>query len=363
MKEGLDYQDAFAPVPHTTIGQMLMSMAAADNLHLHSVDLTQAFIQAERIPEGPNGRIFITPPPGCAEDEEGVVYEVLRPLYGVPSSERMLHLTVAKWMKEQGFQTVGFEDSVWSRQSGGSYGARITVSAHIDDLLIACADKAALELFKRDLLMRFDGTDEGEVEQYLGCKVIFDREGGKVTLRQKVYAERVLRAYCMWGCTPVKTQLEPGTRLSKADLQQRVDPELQRRYRGMVGHISFLVSCTRPDLAFAYAELSKFVAYPGVKHMRAAERTLQYLMGTYNKGLTYCRLDLRHRNVLEGWVDSDFASDPDTLEGEEAGMCHSQLQQGRVRGSVAVCCRGGIPASLVGGSGTETGRSDSCVGG
>eukprot|EP00961_Rhodomonas_salina_P209359 2826125-Rhodomonas_salina.1 len=63
-------------------------------------------------------------------------------------------------MKEQGFQTAGFEDSVWSRPSGGRYRARITVSAQIDDLLIACADKGALELFKRDLLMRFDGTDE-----------------------------------------------------------------------------------------------------------------------------------------------------------------------------------------------------------
>eukprot|EP00961_Rhodomonas_salina_P128862 1736194-Rhodomonas_salina.1 len=64
MKEGIDFEDAFAPVPHTTVGRLLMSMAAADNLHLHSVDLTQAFIQADRIPEGPNGRIFITPPPG-----------------------------------------------------------------------------------------------------------------------------------------------------------------------------------------------------------------------------------------------------------------------------------------------------------
>eukprot|EP00961_Rhodomonas_salina_P038457 516835-Rhodomonas_salina.1 len=59
----------------------------------------------------------------------------------------------------------------------------------------------------------------------------------------------------------------------------------------MVGHISFLVSCTRPDLAFAYVELSKFVAYPGVKHMSAAERVLQHVMGTYDKGLTYRRLD------------------------------------------------------------------------
>eukprot|EP00961_Rhodomonas_salina_P200011 2697957-Rhodomonas_salina.2 len=130
-------------------------------------------------------------------------------------------------------------------------------------------------LFKQDFLSRFDGTDGEEVEQYLGCAVIFDSSKVMVMLRQKIYAER-------W------------------------------RYRGIVCHLSFLVSCTRPDLAFTYAELSKFVGYPGVVHLRAAERALQYLMGTYDQGITYRQLDPARRNVLEGWVDSDYAADPDT---------------------------------------------------
>jgi hypothetical protein len=37
---------------------------------------------------------------------------------------------------------------------------------------------------------------------------------------------------------------------------------------------------TRPDLAWAYSELSKFVQYPGAKHMAAAEHVLCYLCGT-----------------------------------------------------------------------------------
>lgn len=90
-------------------------------------------------------------------------------------------------------------------------------SGPISTIFSLPAQTDTLVLFKRDLLTRFDGTDEGEIEQYLGCEVIFDSEGRKVTLRQKVYTELVLRAYCMWGCTLVKTPLEPGTRLSKAD--------------------------------------------------------------------------------------------------------------------------------------------------
>eukprot|EP00961_Rhodomonas_salina_P170022 2291332-Rhodomonas_salina.1 len=169
LKEGVDFEDSFAPVPHTTVGRIIMSVAAADNLHLHSLDMAQAFIQADRLPEGVNCRCFVTPPQGCEEYEEGVVYKCCRPLYGIPSSARALHVTLDKWFKERGFKTVGFEESVWCLPGGRQYRSLIIVSAHIDDLLIACGDLSVMLAFKNDFLQHFDGTDENDVEQYLGC--------------------------------------------------------------------------------------------------------------------------------------------------------------------------------------------------
>ena len=74
-------------------------------MHLHSMDISQAFIQASwsDLPED-IGDIYITPPRGYPEDPD-VVYRVLRPLYGIPSSARALHFTLAKWFREQGFCT------------------------------------------------------------------------------------------------------------------------------------------------------------------------------------------------------------------------------------------------------------------
>jgi len=69
---------------------------------------------------------------------------------------------------------------------------------------------------------------------------------------------------------------------------------------------------TRPDLVFAYSQLSKFVQYPGVVHLQAAERVLQYVCGTYDQGITYFDPGDETKNKLIGWVDSDFGSDPDT---------------------------------------------------
>eukprot|EP00961_Rhodomonas_salina_P110386 1485563-Rhodomonas_salina.1 len=74
-----------------------------------------------------------------------------------------------------------------------------------------------------------------------------------------------------------------------------------------------MVMMTRPDLAFAFAELSKFVQNPGQVHLKAARRTLAYLAGTADKGVTYSRPALdKHVNRLYGWVDSDYAADLDT---------------------------------------------------
>eukprot|EP00961_Rhodomonas_salina_P011658 156583-Rhodomonas_salina.1 len=81
MEEGTDYEQSFAPVPHSTAGRTVIALAAANCLHLHTMDITQAFIQANWAdhPEG-IGKVYISPPPGV-EEEDGVVYKVLRPLY------------------------------------------------------------------------------------------------------------------------------------------------------------------------------------------------------------------------------------------------------------------------------------------
>eukprot|EP00961_Rhodomonas_salina_P011040 148058-Rhodomonas_salina.1 len=65
------------------------------DLELHSCDLAQAFIQVDKLDEGVNGWVFIRPQQG-ATDDDCVVYEVLRPLYSIPSSARALHLTLSK---------------------------------------------------------------------------------------------------------------------------------------------------------------------------------------------------------------------------------------------------------------------------
>jgi len=69
--------------------------------------------------------------------------------------------------------------------------------------------------------------------------------------------------------------------------------------------LGFLVQTwmTRPDLAFMYAELSKFLLCPCNVHLEQAEHCLAYLWGTIDMGITCNRPKYEDKvNILvEAW--------------------------------------------------------------
>jgi hypothetical protein len=50
--------------------------------------------------------------------------------------------------KSEGFDTIGFEESVWRRPAGDKYADDIYVSAHVDDRLIACKSATVMAAYK-----------------------------------------------------------------------------------------------------------------------------------------------------------------------------------------------------------------------
>ena len=106
--------------------------------------------------------------------------------------------------------------------------------------------------------------------------------------------------------------------LSKDECDSNPDPIFHRRYRGiegdLVGSLGYLVNMTRPDLAWAHSELSKYVQFPGKSHMSAADHVLRYLRGSAHYHIKYTRdlPDATMSNKLWGCVDSDWAGDTDT---------------------------------------------------
>ena len=76
-------------------------------------------------------------------------------------------------------------------------------------------------------------------------------------------------------------------------------------YSSIVGSLMYAQVCTRPDIAFVFSMLGKYLSDPGQIHWKAAKKVVRYLQGTKDLMSTY-----RHTDALEvvGFSDSDYAS-------------------------------------------------------
>jgi len=247
-----DYYDAFSPVPAASGFQTILILATQLDMFIDHVDISQAFVHGKKLPvDSHNGNVYISAPPGYEEVPLNM-YRFLKPLYGMP--------TMSDFLQRARCETVGFEKITWKVSIDDH---RILLGAHIDNFVIICTNQPVLDTFRKRLLEAFDGTYEGPLEHYLKWKIARDLVAGTTQLSQKHYAENVLRTFGSWNNLPRVKPMKPTTQLSKNGCDPLPKPDFHKRYCGIVGSLGYLVTTTRPDLAWSYSKLSKYVQFPG----------------------------------------------------------------------------------------------------
>jgi len=49
MRQGVDYEHSFSPVPHASSFRTMLSIAIANDMHIEHIDISQACVQADLI--------------------------------------------------------------------------------------------------------------------------------------------------------------------------------------------------------------------------------------------------------------------------------------------------------------------------
>jgi hypothetical protein len=80
-----------------------------------------------------------------------------------------------------------------------------------------------------------------------------------------------------------------------------------RPYAPLVGKLLYLSTCTRPDIAYAVRELSRFVSNHGELHWKSALHLLRYIKGTKHYGIMYGNIDEPYP-LFKTFADSDWAT-------------------------------------------------------
>jgi len=213
---------------------------------------------------------------------------------------------VTDWLRAQGYQAANDSDTVWILSKDGN----VPIHAlYADDSLHFSNDKNMYAQFRDQMKKRFD-IKTGEVGIYLGNRIVVESGKFTVSMDQSEYIQQILEKFEMVDSHPVSTPMV--SRLSSSDRGEELSHQDKSQYRVIVGSLLYLACWTRPDIAFAVSELSRFVSDPGTVHMQAAKRVLRYLKGTKELGLKFTRPADGSLNLLWGYVDSDWAGCVDT---------------------------------------------------
>jgi len=109
MKQGVDYEHSYLPVPHASGLRTMLALATAEDMLIDHVNISQAFLQGDLLEEeGFEDNLLISPPPGYGEDVK-YVYRLCAPLYGACTSSLAWHKAMSAFMERPGLKTVGFE--------------------------------------------------------------------------------------------------------------------------------------------------------------------------------------------------------------------------------------------------------------
>eukprot|EP00961_Rhodomonas_salina_P143744 1934589-Rhodomonas_salina.1 len=190
----------------------------------------------------------------------------------------------------------------------------ILLSIYVDDGIAATNDPKLYKEFLSALSKDFELSYQGPISWYLGTNIKQDPANKRIELSQAQYVKDILELFGMTGANLVSTPLELNTHLTRDDCPApgQINKQFRREYQRIVGSLMYLASFTRPDLAHAVNQCSRFMANPGPSHMEAARRILRYLAGTAHLGLTYEAQPASRANLLWGFADADHAGDPDT---------------------------------------------------
>jgi hypothetical protein len=153
-------------------------------------------------------------------------------------------------------------------------------------------------------------VEEDALTSHLGTNYHFNDDRTKVVIEQSAQAEKMLKEFRYADCNPAAAPVSAG--MQPPNEQDALDPPKEPfDMEALVGHMTYLYMCTRPDVGYALKVLSRF-ARPGTfgkRHVQWAHHLLRYVRGTKAQGLTF---ESGFPLYAQIFTDASHANDADT---------------------------------------------------
>ncbi|WVZ70375.1 LOW QUALITY PROTEIN: hypothetical protein U9M48_019049 [Paspalum notatum var. saurae] len=288
-KEGIDYEETFAPVARLEAIRIFLAFAASKGFKLQQMDVKSAF---------PNGfideEVYVRQPPGFESARfPDRVYKLRNALYGPKQAPRAWYARV--FSLKSGFVMGSVDKTLFLLSRGDD---TLIVQIYVDDIIFGGSSHALVSSFAEQMSREFEMSLMGELQFFLGLQIKQGPEGTFV--HQAKYTRDILKEFEMGDSKPMMTPMSTNTAL---DADEDGEAVHQKEFRGMIGSLLYLTA-TRPDIPFAVCLCARYQASPRTSHRQAMKRIFRYLKFTPELGLWYSS---GSSLFLRGFSDADHA--------------------------------------------------------
>src|SRR3569623_1280881 len=296
-RQGIDFEEVYAPVTKHTTLRALLGVVAARDLELHQLDVKTAFLNGELEEE-----IYMQQPQGYEQGGPDLVCRLKKTIYGLRQAPRAWHQRLKAELCTRDLTAAESDAALFTGEGDGD---RVWIIVWVDDILIAAAGEQRVAKVKEHLASKFDVRDLGPAEYFLGMELSRDRVTRTVTLTQKKLPRELVERFGMTSAKPRSVPLAAGEKLLK---EGTLLDTATFAFSELVGSLLYLSVCTRPDIAQAVGALARYMASPTEEHWSAALGVVRYLAGTQEAGVTFGGSE----EPLVGYCDADYAGDGDS---------------------------------------------------
>nr|GEZ58182.1 hypothetical protein [Tanacetum cinerariifolium] len=271
-KEGVDFEESFAPVARSKAVRLFIAYAAHKSFTVYQMDVKTTFLYGPLKEE-----VYVNQPDGFVDPyHPDKVYRLKKALYRRKQAPRAWYDEFSNFLVSKGF-------------SKGSIDPTLFITKHRGDILL-------VKFYVDDIIF--------------GIQIHQSPRG--IFINQAKYAQEILIKHGMTSCDSVGTPL--ATKHIDADLSGTLVD--QTKYQSMVGALMYLTA-SRPDIMHETCYCARYQAKPAEKHLTAVRRIFRLLKDTIHMGLWYPK-DTGFE--LTAFLDSDHTGCLDSRKSTSGGI-------------------------------------------
>ena len=143
-REGIDYQETFAPTVPVTTMLTVLAKAATDGWFMAQMDVDTAFLNAKI-----DNEIFMRGPNNCPSTQ-GKIFKLNKSLYGLKQAPRLWNQCIDKvFSKDMGMTKATRDSCLYMGKSTG--GNHVWTIMYVDDLIIMSDAQEGITWFKESM--------------------------------------------------------------------------------------------------------------------------------------------------------------------------------------------------------------------